>query len=199
MKSKDETRKQKILQAAIQVFAEYGYHKAKISKIAEIADVATGSVYRYFNSKEHLLHEIFDQLWRYLVIELGKSVACPDLTAIEKIDALFDLFFDVFFVDNRSLAIVFFNEHNRLLKKGVGDFSQYHEQFLDLIEQAVSEGIQNGLFNPNLDLKVLRYFIFGGMRYLIYQWGGDLDAISLDNMRQSVKFLVKNGIVVGSD
>lgn len=48
-------RKQKILDAAIQVFADKGYHRATTKEIAEVADVAEGTIYTYFTSKDDLL------------------------------------------------------------------------------------------------------------------------------------------------
>ena len=50
--------KEKILDAALHLFAQKGYHKTSISDIAVNADVAKGLVYNYFKSKEDLLLEI---------------------------------------------------------------------------------------------------------------------------------------------
>lgn len=67
MRRKEGNKEQDIITAAIEVFAEDGYHEAKISKIAELANVATGSVYLYFESKEDLLVKIFSNLWIKLI------------------------------------------------------------------------------------------------------------------------------------
>ena len=50
-----------ILRAATRVFARNGYFNAKVADIARAADVADGTVYLYFKSKEEILHSIFDQ------------------------------------------------------------------------------------------------------------------------------------------
>ena len=49
-----------ILDAAIRVFAEKGFHRARISDIADAAGVADGTIYLYFDNKEHLLLSIFE-------------------------------------------------------------------------------------------------------------------------------------------
>src|SRR5207237_9485944 len=54
--------RQKLLDAAEQVFAELGYHDASIVKITEAAGVGQGTFYLYFSSKK----EIFDELVRDL-------------------------------------------------------------------------------------------------------------------------------------
>ena len=50
--------REKILDAALHLFAQNGYHKTSISDIASNAEVAKGLIYNYFKSKEELLLEI---------------------------------------------------------------------------------------------------------------------------------------------
>src|SRR3989440_5837830 len=50
-----------ILRAATRVFARNGYFNSKVADIARAAEVADGTVYLYFKSKEEILHSIFDQ------------------------------------------------------------------------------------------------------------------------------------------
>ncbi|MGE5397293.1 MAG: TetR/AcrR family transcriptional regulator [Chitinophagales bacterium] len=47
-------KQNRIMEAAITEFAEYGYNSANINKIAQNAGVSIGSMYKYFNSKEDL-------------------------------------------------------------------------------------------------------------------------------------------------
>jgi AcrR family transcriptional regulator len=51
-------RKHAILEAALDVFSEDGFHHASISKIAVKANISKGLVYNYFESKEALLREV---------------------------------------------------------------------------------------------------------------------------------------------
>ena len=55
-------RKKAILDAALQVFADEGYHNASISKIAKAAGVSKGLMYNYFESKQDLLHVVLDSM-----------------------------------------------------------------------------------------------------------------------------------------
>src|SRR6185295_6794426 len=56
-----KAKRELILRAATQVFARNGYFNSKVADIARAADVADGTVYLYFKSKEEILHSIFDQ------------------------------------------------------------------------------------------------------------------------------------------
>jgi AcrR family transcriptional regulator len=53
-------KKQIIMDAALTVFAEAGYAMTSIDQIAKRAGVAKGLIYAYFESKEHLLHQILE-------------------------------------------------------------------------------------------------------------------------------------------
>lgn len=52
--------KQKIIDAALTLFTEHGFHKTSISKIAKEAGVSKGLTYNYFDTKEELLFAIID-------------------------------------------------------------------------------------------------------------------------------------------
>jgi len=52
--------KEKILNAAVKLFAEKGYHGASVSEIAAAAAVSKGLMYNYFHSKEVLLLAIVE-------------------------------------------------------------------------------------------------------------------------------------------
>lgn len=55
-------RKAAILDAALHVFAEEGYHSASISKVSKKAGVSKGLMYNYFESKEDLLHKLLNEI-----------------------------------------------------------------------------------------------------------------------------------------
>lgn len=50
--------RQRIMDAALELFGTYGYHSTSISKIAREAGISKGLMYNYFDSKEDLLHTI---------------------------------------------------------------------------------------------------------------------------------------------
>ena len=51
-----------ILKATLQLISEHGFHGTPMSKIAEQAGVGAGTIYRYFESKETLINELFLEL-----------------------------------------------------------------------------------------------------------------------------------------
>src|SRR5918912_3006388 len=64
-----------ILRAAIDVFAERGYFNAQVADVARAAGVAAGTVYLYFRSKDDLLVSIFEKTMREELADGRAAVA----------------------------------------------------------------------------------------------------------------------------
>ena len=195
MRVKEGNKEKDILDAAVKVFAKYGYHKTKVHNITESAGIATGSVYLYFKNKEAILDKLFEQLWEKLFKEITTLKERKDLNAAEKLDYLVDIFFDIF-SENPKLAIVFVNEQNNIPHKKKELWMKYNEKFLEMGEEIIKEGIQNKIINPNINVKVFRFFLLGGIRHLLDNWAKDQTALSLSILKQNVKLLIKKGILI---
>jgi TetR/AcrR family fatty acid metabolism transcriptional regulator len=195
MRRKEGNKEQAILDAAVKVFAQNGYHDAKIARIAEEAGVAIGSIYLYFENKEAIILAIFDRLWSRLSEGLGTTTRRTDLSPTQKLDAVIDLMFDLFIM-NPSLAAVFVNEQHHLIQSRKGNVSRQFDHFLDVSEEIIREGVRKKQFNPNLDLKLFRHFIVGGMRSLLRQWSVQPSVYPLNRIRQNIKFFIKNGVLL---
>lgn len=194
MRTLDENKRKAILQAGMDVIAEDGYHQAKIAKIAELAGVATGSIYRYYPNKEAIIVVILEQLWKKLADELRLLTPRTDITAVEKLDMTVDLVFDNF-TGNTSLALIFVNEHHQFLSKGVGTLKKNYNDFLDLAEEIIRQGVERNVFNANVDIKIFRHFIIGAFRHILQQWTIEPEVLPLNRIRQNLKFIIKYGIL----
>src|SRR2546423_5504358 len=67
----------KILAAAIQLFAEYGYHAATMRDIARIAGIQAASIYYHYQSKQALLVAIMESHMRQLNANLERILSKP--------------------------------------------------------------------------------------------------------------------------
>jgi len=56
-----------ILQAALKLFAEYGYHNCPVAKIAKEAGVSKGLIYNYFSGKQDLLNALTEDATRKIM------------------------------------------------------------------------------------------------------------------------------------
>jgi TetR/AcrR family transcriptional regulator, fatty acid metabolism regulator protein len=194
MRKREGNKEKAILDASVKIFAQHGYHRAKISSIAEQAGIATGSVYLYFKNKETILLTIFDRLWIGLTDNLRSTVKQTDIDPSKKLDLVIDQFFDNF-ITNPSLASVFVNEQHHLIKDRRGNVAKHYNDFLDLAEEIIREGVQKKIFNPDVDIKLFRLFITGGLRSVLLLWSQQSHSLSLQRVRQNVKFFIKHGLL----
>jgi len=67
------------VEAALHLFAENGFHSAPMSRLAEMAGVGVGSIYRYFKDKDRLVHAVFEHVDQALNSMLTASFH-PDLS-----------------------------------------------------------------------------------------------------------------------
>lgn len=195
MRRKEGNKEQDIILAAIEIFAKEGYHEAKISQIAELANVATGSVYLYFESKEDLLIKIFSDLWIKLISLVKSFYDRDDLTSIEKLDGFIDTVFDVF-TANPKLALLFVKEQPHFLQNTNNKLNSLYNNFLEIGELILDEGVKSNNFNKNLNKSITKNFIYGGVRHLLHLWALNPDEYPLNKVRQDVKYIVKKGILV---
>jgi AcrR family transcriptional regulator len=68
-------RRLALLRAARDVFAERGYHDAKIEDIVAVAQVAKGTFYLYFRDKRSVLEELVDSLF----VRIGAAIVRIDI------------------------------------------------------------------------------------------------------------------------
>ncbi len=80
----DQKKRQAILAAALAVFQERGYAEARMAEIARRAQIASGTLYLYFPSKEALAHclgdEYVDRLTDVLLPGLSRRDASAAIT-----------------------------------------------------------------------------------------------------------------------
>jgi AcrR family transcriptional regulator len=80
-RSSDKTRKKKdakrtaMMQAAVRVFAEKGYHSATVRDVVQAADVAIGTFYFYFPDKETLFVHLYEETAEFLLQTIGQAMA----------------------------------------------------------------------------------------------------------------------------
>jgi len=157
-----------ITEAAVEVFAERGFHQARVSDVARRAGVADGTIYLYFKNKEDLLLSIFEEKMDVLLASLGEILEGVH-DPLERIRRFARFHFDQVRV-NRSAAEVLQVElrlSNKFLK-------EYRPEklwaYLGVFGQIVRDGQAQGLFRPDIDPFIAMWSFFGAMDELAMQW-----------------------------
>ena len=162
-----------ILEAAMRVMADKGFHKARMLDIAEEAGISYGLIYHYYKNKKELLNAIIDQYFDdmySMVYEILES----DQEADEKIRQ-----FALFILDNYQrrpeLFIVFTSEVSRSTAKT----KKYLLKFKGLligIDEMILDGQKKGSIRDDFKARYLTYLFLGSIEIFI-------SAMVLDNQR----------------
>jgi TetR/AcrR family transcriptional regulator, fatty acid metabolism regulator protein len=162
------SKRDRILRAAIDVFAQSGYFNAKVSEIAKAAGVADGTIYLYFDGKEDLLVTIFREHTRNYLEILERRLAevrSPE----ERLRVAMRHHLETLGRD-RSLAIVSQVELRHSLKF-MSLFSQEEvADYLNILRGIVEQGQAAAVFSHAVHPQLVAKAIFGILDEMVTSW-----------------------------
>ncbi|MEU0542264.1 TetR/AcrR family transcriptional regulator [Nocardia sp. NPDC005978] len=129
-------KRQAILGAAFEVFAEDGYHRASVDSIALAAGVAKHTIYNHFGDKETLL--------RAVVADLAEQALVRNLAAVELLDRGEDLT-ETLTVTGLRLAECYCDERTVALRRILHAQLPAMPDLLDLIRDTATDRVTDAL------------------------------------------------------
>jgi TetR/AcrR family fatty acid metabolism transcriptional regulator len=164
----DAPKRDAILRAATDVFAERGFFNAQVADVARAAGVAAGTVYLYFRGKDHLLTSIFERTMREGFAEARAAVAeVHDPT--ERLRRVARLHLGRLGRD-RNLAIVFQVELRQSVKFMERFSTTLLRDYLGQIRGAIVEGQQSGALRADLNATAAAKMFFGALDEMATNW-----------------------------
>ncbi len=162
-----EEKFQRILDAAIEAFAEVGYYQCQVSKIARLAGVADGTIYLYFKNKEDILVRLFQERMGDFIHDIRSQLNDCHSTR-ERLKAIIKTHFS-YMEKNRSLAIVTqleLRQSDIKIRMAIGGPLK---EYFKLIEEVITEGIEQGEVVP-MDVRIARQLVFGSLDEATSDW-----------------------------
>lgn len=189
---KDKPKYKQIIDAAIVVIAENGYHQSQVSKIAKQAGVADGTIYLYFKNKEDILISVFEEKMEMFADNL-KPIVLENISASEKLFKMIKNHFTVL-ADNHHLATVTqleLRQSNLALRLKINAILK---NYLILLDSIIKEGIENGEFEKTMDIRLARQMVFGTIDETTTTWVMNEYKYNLIELTEKVHRLLLNGI-----
>jgi TetR/AcrR family transcriptional regulator, fatty acid metabolism regulator protein len=165
---KGTSKRERILRAAIDVFAEHGYFNAKVAQIAKAAGVADGTIYLYFDGKEDLLITIFREYTRSYLRSLEQQLANIN-RAEERLRVAVRHHLETLGRD-RALAVVSQVELRHSLKFMTLLTHEEVADYLNIIRKIVEGGQQEGVFRRNVHPQLVAKAVFGILDEMVTSW-----------------------------
>jgi len=162
------SKRERILRAAVDVFAEHGYFNAKVSQIAKAAGVADGTIYLYFDGKEDLLITIFREHTRNYLHALEQQMANVN-HAEERLRIAVRHHLETLGRD-RALAVVSQVELRHSLKFMSLLSQEEVADYLNIIRKIVESGQQEGVFRRTVHPQLVAKAVFGVLDEMVTSW-----------------------------
>src|SRR5438067_5379338 len=182
----------KVLAAAVQLFAEYGYHAAPLRDIARLAGIQAASIYYHYANKEALLVEIMETHMRHLNGNLERILR-------EQSDPLKRLYeatanhirlhtsykSEFFIIDTEIRALEGDNRHYIL---------SLRDHYESLLQELLRDGMERGVFRLS-DVKVSSYAIIA-MCTAVSTWFRPNGRLSVQQVIDLYSQMITQGLLV---
>lgn len=184
-----EVRKAEILNIAEKLFLEKGFENTSVNMIVKELNIAKGTVYYYFESKDDIMKAVLKRFAKESAEVINKRLSDKSLNAIDKFRVLISEFMLVdteynkemldYIHKNQNLAY-----HQQSLIYSVIDYSK-------IIEKIINQGVEEGFFEVE-DSKLTAQFMISGLSFLfdIHLFGWEKEEYA--KMIKGLKYIFKN-------
>jgi TetR/AcrR family transcriptional regulator, fatty acid metabolism regulator protein len=165
---REPNKHQKILKAAVKVFAEKGFFNSRVSEIAKEANVADGTIYLYFKNKDDILISLFEEEFGKIVEDMRRKLEA-ERDPLQKIRKFAIAHLSIM-AQQQELAEVLgveVRQSSKFMKEYV---NQRFIEYLNLIRSIVLEGQERGLIRKDLTPGIVKRALFGALDEMARYW-----------------------------
>jgi AcrR family transcriptional regulator len=185
----------KVLAAAVQMFAEYGYHAATMRDIARMAGIQAASIYYHYASKQALLVEVMETHMRQLNANLEQIVSKQDTVQQRLYEAISNHI--RLHTTYKSEFFIIDTEIRALKGENRGEVLALRDQYEDLFQKLLREGMEQGVLRQT-DVKVSSYAIIA-MCTEVAQWFRPSGRLSVQQVIEIYNQMVTEGLLLIKD
>jgi AcrR family transcriptional regulator len=164
---KAKATRERILDAAVKVFASKGYHETRVDDIVDASETSKGSVYFHFPGKQQIFLALVDQFADLLERRLAEAIAGEE-DGVRRVSAALEICLQTFgkyrgpakllLIQAVGLGTVF--EEKRL---------EIHDRFARLIQSHLNQAVAEGDI-PLIDTEVTAYAWMGAIYEVVIRW-----------------------------
>ena len=144
-----EKRRNQILDAAMKTFSEVGFHKARMSDIADTSGLSKGSLYWYFDSKDSIILNLLEKFFEPELKDL-RALLTDSRSAEDRLEIYIDRVSDDMVamlkwmpLIHDFIALAFRKEP---VRKAI---SSYYQRHLEILLSLIQQGLDSGEFQAD--------------------------------------------------
>ncbi len=189
---KKKPLKERILETALRLFNEKGFHGVSVEQIVDTAQTSKGGFYHNFKSKDELLYQIHDVFITY-AIEKAQEAYDEYKTPISRLCAILHSFTKVFDV-YQSHITVFYQESIYLSNSFQSAINVKRDQYRYLLEQVIQEGQKLGDFRKEVPANITTMAIIGMINWT-YKWFDQKGPLTMEEIADIFKDLILHSLI----
>lgn len=184
--------KDRIIEAALLLFEEQGFHAVTVDKIVKESGTSKGGFYHNFRSKDELLYTIHDSFITYILTKAEDAYTRYNTPAERLYETVksFVMMFELY----RPHVTVFYQESLYLSSDYFQTIKVKRDRYKKMMFRVVEEGIQQGEFRKEIPVPITSMAIFG-MTNWTYKWYKDTGKYSINDIALIYADLVMHSVL----
>lgn len=184
--------REKILEAAAQIFSQKGYHATSMSDIAGAVNLQKASLYHHVDSKQDILFSLLEEALDLVFNRVARVLTLP-IPADAKLRLAMRTYLETL-TEQPDLTAILLLEHRSLNPEFRLRHVPHRDRFEKLWRNLLQGGIEEGKFHLD-DVPLITRGLMGMMNWMVtwYQAGGSL---TLSDISDQYADLVLNGLMI---
>jgi TetR/AcrR family fatty acid metabolism transcriptional regulator len=191
VQERSRTRRQRVLDAALEVFTQHGYGETAIDEIARASDTSKGGLYFHFPSKHALFLALLDEASLALLRRVETAMAAES-DPLRRGDAALREVLHAF-AGHRLLARLLLVEALGAGKEFNAKLNDLHAAFAALIADCLDEAVAQGQIAP-LDTRLAAHAWYGAVNHVVLRWLLNGDPARLEDTYPALRALLLYGV-----
>ncbi len=196
-REQSELSRERLIEAAMRLFAERGYRDASVQAIGEAAGISRGSIFWHFGSKEGLLWAVVQRAFtrweaETLVPEVG------DARGEEAVGRALRAHRRFLADEGGTLRLLFVLMFEALGPRPelAGEFARLHRDLRVLATPWLEEAVADGDFRDDVDPETIVTLIIATLGGIVYQYLLDAEGVDLDRCYADLERVLERGLAV---
>lgn len=151
-------RRELLVQAAIQVFLEKGFHNATVRDIGRAAKMTQGTIYNYVSSKDDILYMVCDRIVSEYQSQARRALVHSH-GPVERVRAAVRAVSEVMYHHRREIKLIYQDSH-LLERRSLRVIQARVEEFIGMFEQVITDAageLKMTLPHPHFSANILTF------------------------------------------
>ncbi len=187
-----ENKRDRILNAALDRFKQYGFAKTTVDEIARQAQVGKGTIYFYFRNKEEILEEIMDREMTRGFAAIGQAMT-EEPSIQGKLRKALAVCFE-YFHNNEMISKVMAMDQGLVMSLVTEKNREFQKFSISWIRTLLEQGRNEGVFR-DMDYKKVGYILDSMIRSFHYLHYFDLELYEPGELPETLFELFSRGLL----